>query len=275
MVRNINRTAIAIFTLALLFASCRTSQEVVQPKEESIDIAALLAGYQAITPDTASLQHLSGNTHLRLKVNGSEISLKGKLRIKRGEGIQMTITPLGLVEAAIIEFLPQKVRLINKLTKKYTELPYSEASAIGLAGINYNILEAIFLNYAFLPDGRLAYKGLDELALKDKGTQYLVTTKGNTAIRYGFLIDKNSGNLVSMNGNSSTNENIKCDYSDFASIGNVSYPNDIRINFEGDATIELGIALSKTSNKSFNFSSRNINSNYCKQSIDNFIESIK
>ena len=276
MVQNINRTAVAILALTLLFVGCRTTQEVVQPKEEkSVDLTALIAGYQAITPDTTSLQYLSGNAALSLRVNGSDISLKGKLRIKRGEGVQITITPLGLIEAASIEFLPQKVRLINKLTKKYTEIPYSEASAIGLAGINYNVLEAIFLDYAFLPDGRLAYKGLKEFAVEDKGGQYLVTTKGNTAIRYSFLIDKNSGNLVSMNGNSSTGESIKCDYADFASLGNVSYPNDICINFKGDAAIKLGIDLSKTNNKSFSFSSRNINSSYRKQSIDDFIKSLK
>ena len=276
MVQNINRTAVAILALTLLFVGCRTTQEVVQPKEEkSVDLTALIAGYQAITPDTTSLQYLSGNAALSLRVNGSDISLKGKLRIKRGEGVQITITPLGLIEAASIEFLPQKVRLINKLTKKYTEIPYSEASAIGLAGINYNVLEAIFLDYAFLPDGRLAYKGLKEFAVEDKGAQYLVTTKRNTAIRYSFLIDKNSGNLVSMNGNSSTGESIKCDYADFASLGNVSYPNDICINFKGDAAIKLGIDLSKTNNKSFSFSSRNINSSYRKQSIDDFIKSLK
>lgn len=276
MVQNINRTAVAILALTLFFVGCRTTQEVVQPKEEkSVDLTALIAGYQAITPDTTSLEYLSGNAALSLRVNGNDISLKGKLRIKRGEGVQITITPLGLIEAASIEFLPQKVRLINKLTKKYTEIPYSEASAIGLAGINYNVLEAIFLDYAFLPDGRLAYKGLKEFAVEDKGAQYLVTTKGNTAIRYSFLIDKNSGNLVSMNGNSSTGESIKCDYADFASLGNVSYPNDICINFKGDAAIKLGIDLSKTNNKSFSFSSRNINSSYRKQSIDDFIKSLK
>ena len=89
MVRNINRTAIAILALTLLFVGCRTSQEVVQPKEEkTVDLAALIAGYQAITPDTASLQHISGNAALSLRVNGSDINLKGKLRIKRNEGIQ-------------------------------------------------------------------------------------------------------------------------------------------------------------------------------------------
>ncbi len=276
MARNTNRTAIAILALALLIVGCRTPQEVVQSKEEKrVDLTALIAGYQAITPDTASLQHISGNAALSVRVNGSDINLKGKLRIKRGEGVQITITPLGLIEAASIEFLPQKVRLINKLTKKYTEIPYSEASAIGLAGINYKILEAIFLDYAFLSDGRLAYEGLKELSVEEKGTQYLVTTKRSTTMRYSFLIDKNSGNLVSMNGNSSTGESIKCDYADFTGIGNVSYPNDICINFKGDANITLGIGLSKTSNKSFSFSSRNINSSYRKQSIDDFIKSLK
>ena len=58
-------------------------------------------------------------------------------------------------------------------------------------------------------------------------------------------------------------------------MGNVSYPNDICINFKGDTNIRLGFDLSKTNNKAFNFSSRNINSSYRKQSIDDFLKSLK
>ena len=277
MVQNIKKTALALMAFTLLITGCTTTKEVVQIQEEEVvvvDYAALVAGLPAVAPDTTTLQYLSGNANLNLTVDGSDISLKGKLRIKRGEGVQISITPLGLVEAACIEFLPQKIKFINKLTKKYTEVPYSEATAIGLGGINYKAIEAIFLNYAFLPDGRPACNGLKEFDIKENGDSYQLTTKGNTAMQYSFLIDKNCGSLVTLNGNSSTGESIKCSYSKFAKLDNVSFPNDISINFNGDAKIKLDFGLSKTSNKSFSFSSRSTSS-YRKQSIGDFIKSIK
>lgn len=275
MVQNFKKTAFAVMALTLLLAGCTTTKEVVQiTEQEVVDNTALVAGLPAVAPDTTALKYLAGNATLNLNVNGSNISLKGKLRIKRGEGVQISITPLGLVEAACIEFLPQKINFINKLTKKYTEVPYSEASAIGLGGINYRVIEAIFLNYAFLPDGRPAGKALREFDIKDNADGYRLATKGSSAMQYSFLIDKNSGNLVTLSGNSSTGESIKCDYSKFSRLGNVSFPNDICINFKGDATIKLDFGLSKTSNKTFSFSSRSTSS-YRKQSIGDFIKSIK
>jgi hypothetical protein len=94
-------------------------------------------------------------------------------------------------------------------------------------------------------------------------------------MKYSFLIDKNSGELTSCSGVSSTGESVKCEYSDFANIGSVSYPNNFCIGFNGDSKIILDIDLNKISNKSFSFSSRSITNSYRKQSIDDFLKSIK
>lgn len=274
MERHIRKTAFAILALTLLFAGC-TSKKKIQNQEKEIAEKVSITSLQAITPDTVAMQYLSGNANISLTVDGKDIGLKGKLRVKRGEGVQISITPLGLIEAASIEFLPEKIRFINKLFKTYTEVPYSEAKAIGLSGINYRVLEAIFLNHAFLPDGSVACKGLDELDIEDKGNSLILTTKQGTAMRYSFLVDKNSGYLLECNGYSSTGESIKCDYSDFADLDNVPFPNDICINFKGDATIKIGFELNRPSNSSFNFSSRSINNSYRGQSIGDFIKAIK
>ena len=274
MAQNIKKGIVAMLALALLLAGCKSKMAMQSQEETTTDNTIVIAGLQAVTPDTVALQHLSGNANINIKVSGSNISLKGKLRVKRGEGVQISITPLGLIEAACIEFLPQEIRFINKLNKTYTEVPYSEAKAIGLSGINYRVIEAIFLGYAFLPDGRPACQGVKELALEE-GEHYHLMTKGNTAMQYHFLVDKESGTLVSCNGYSSTGESIKCDYSSFKELGSMLFPNDISINFKGDADVKLNFGLEKTSNKSFTLSTRNINNSYRKQSIDDFIKSIK
>ena len=273
MARHIKKITFAILALTMLLAGC-TSRKQLQSQEVPVEAMAYIASLPAVKPDTA-VQHITGNAALSIDINGSSMILKGKLRIKRGEGIQVSITPLGLVEAACIEFLPDKVRFINKMTKSYTEAPYSLAGAIGLGGINYGILEALLLNQAFLPDGSPACNGLKRMKIEDKGNHYILSTKGKGDIHYCFTIDKASGNLISCNGKSRTGESIKCDYSGFADIGNVSYPNNISIGFKGEETIGLGFGLSKINNKPFNFSSRSINSSYRKQSISDFINSIK
>ena len=274
MARHIKGITYAILALALLLTGCK-SRKTLQGLDDSSIYTASIANLAAITPDTATMQHISANTTMNLSINGSSVSIKGKLRIKRGEGVQVSITPLGIVEAACIEFLPQKIQFINKLLKTYVELPYSEAKAIGLSGINYNVLEAIFLNYAFLPDGRPACNGLDEMKIEELDSSYRLTTERVGAMQYSFLVDKASGSLVSCSGESISGESVGCDYSSFAPIGIAEFPNRLSISFNGDEAIKLELGLSKTNNKEFNFSSRNINSSYKKQNIGDFIKSIK
>ena len=275
MVRNIKKSLFVLLAFTLLLAGCKSKSALQQSQEDTIEESIIIDGLPAVTPDTLFLRHMSANANIRLNVGGSDISFKGKLRVKRNEGVQISITPLGLIEAACIEFTPKEIRFINKLSKTYTEVPYSEAKAIGLSGINYRVIEAIFLDYAFLPDGRPACHGIKELAVEDMGQHYHLTTKGNTAMQYRFLVEKESGALVSCNGHSSTGESIKCDYSSFKELGSMLFPNDISINFKGDADVKLNFGLEKTSNKSFTLSTRNINNSYRKQSIDDFIKSIK
>lgn len=279
MERNFSKWALIALTFTLMLAGCKSNKAVQQQyqEEEVIDLSYVVAGLKAVSPDTTALQYLSAGTNLGLTVNGTNISIKGKLRIKRGEGVQLSITPLGLIEVACIEFLPDRIHFINKLSKTYTEVPYSEAGAIGLGGINYKVIEGIFLNYAFLPDGRPACYGLKKMSIQEQGNHYRLDTKENSAMKYSFFIDRNSGDLTSLSGKSSTGEDVKCDYSDFENIGGgVQFPNDIDINFKGGSTtIRIDMELSKASNKTFSFSSRSISSSYRKQSIGDFIKSIK
>ena len=113
MAQNIKKGIVAMLALALLLAGCKSKMAMQSQEETTTDNTIVIAGLQAVTPDTVALQHLSGNANINIKVSGSNISLKGKLRVKRGDGVQISITPLGLIEAACIAFLTQEIRFIN------------------------------------------------------------------------------------------------------------------------------------------------------------------
>lgn len=259
----------------MLIVGCSTTKITRSALQKEFIGSVAVADLPALKPDTLAMQHLTSNIRLELGINGDKTDIKGKLRIKRGEGIQISITPLGLMEAACIEFLPDRIRLINKLFKTYTDVPYSEAKAIGLAGINYNVLESIFLNRVFLTDGRPAYLDISSFKLNNIGNGVMLTTGSGEAMLYSFLLDKGNGNLISSSGISSTGESIRCDYSGFKKSGNVLFPNSMCITFKGDIALSLGFEHSKLSEKAFKFSTRNINSSYRKQSVGDFIKSIK
>lgn len=267
-------TALVLLTSCVSNKNMQVSQQ--EKKEEKDNGIAAIAELPAITPDVSRLHYLSSNIKLTLTVNGDKVSLKGKLRIQKDGGIQISITPLGLVEVACIEFLPDKVRLINKLFKSYTEVPYSEAKAIGLSGINYGVLESIFLDRMFQANGQPAYLGLKEFTITgENANSYTIATGKGHAMQYAFIIEKTGGNMTQCSGNSNTGESIKCDYSNFKEMSGILFPNRMCISFKGDIALSLDFEHSKLSEKAFQFSSRNINSSYSKQSVGDFINSIK
>lgn len=281
---NIKKRVLPLLAFVLAFTSCVSNkslqttsdgEEVVKKTREIDNGIAPIVNLPAISPAASRMQYLSSNIKLTLNVNGDKVSLKGKLRIQKDGGVQISITPLGLVEVACIEFLPDKVRLINKLFKTYTEVPYSEAKAIGLSGINYGVLESIFLNRVFQANGQPAYLGVREFTLNNTGNSYEITTGKGQTMQYGFTVDKASGYMTSCNGTSSTGETIKCDYSNFKDMNGVLYPNRMNINFKGDIALGLDFEHSKLSEKEFQFSSRSINSSYRNQTVGDFINSIK
>lgn len=277
---NIRKIVLTVLTALVLLTSCVSNKNMQvsqqEKKEEKDNGIAAIAELPAITPDVSRLHYLSSNIKLTLTVNGDKVSLKGKLRIQKDGGIQISITPLGLVEVACIEFLPDKVRLINKLFKSYTEVPYSEAKAIGLSGINYGVLESIFLDRMFQANGQPAYLGLKEFTITgENANSYTIATGKGHAMQYAFIIEKTGGNMTQCSGNSNTGESIKCDYSNFKEMSGILFPNRMCISFKGDIALSLDFEHSKLSEKAFQFSSRNINSSYSKQSVGDFINSIK
>lgn len=276
--QNIKKTTFSLLIFALMLTSCVSDKNIQSSryeKEESDYSIADISSLPAVTPDTTRMKHLSSNIKLTFRADGEKVSFKGKLRIRKDCGIQISIAPMGLAEAVCLEFLPGKMRFINKMEKTFTEIPYNEAAIIGLSGINYGILESIFLNRVFLADGSPAYTRTEEFTQENSKSRYRLTTGKGTQMLYKFIIDKANGYMTSCNGSSHTGENITCDYSDFKDFDGIQFPNMMCISFKGEITLNLDFEHSKLSEKEFKFSSRKLNSSYNKLNVEDFIYSIK
>ncbi len=273
--RNVVKLSSLLLLFIVLLASCSTKKKVVNPLLDNNIAGVALAELPSMAPDSLSLGSLSSNVKLALKVGKDNIPLSGKMRLQGGEGVQISITPLGLVEVACIEFLPPNIRLIYKIKKILSDVPYSEARAIGLSGISYGVLESLFLNRVFIPDGRSALHSPGEIGLEQQGDHIVLTAGDQAAIVYRFFIEKATGNLVRSEGVSSTGESFVCEYSAFTNLNGRPFPSRMTLSFKGDANVTMDIEHSKMSIKPFNFASRSVGSSYRKLSVGEFIKSVK
>ena len=209
-------------------------------------------------------------------VDGSSVTARGTLRIKNGEGIQVGITALGLVEVACLEFLPDNARLIYKIGKEYADLSYSSVPFLQEAGIDYNMLEAVLMNRLFSPGGGKAALSLDRMRYGEEEGFITAQTSEINGVVYKFFVDGNTGNLVRCEGTHESGGRVVCRYSDFSLLDNDRpFPRTIELTLEGlDTEVALQFVLSRASTAPFDFTPRTISPSYSKSDIMELINSL-
>ncbi len=125
-------TTLLMMLLMVAFGACSTK------KSATGDIGALTVKEIKSLP---AMQKTGDNLSAKLKLNanikGKTFSAGGNLKIKRGEGLQISINALGgLIEVARIEMTPEKMLLIYRLGREYAEVRYSEIEAFRSLGLD-------------------------------------------------------------------------------------------------------------------------------------------
>lgn len=127
-----------------------------------VAVAAMLvsscASQQALSGD---VQGVSAKLDLEFKAFNMDESANGTIKMKRNEGIQISLTKFG-IEGVRVICTTDSVLFLNKLTKTYIRTSYKEIDKMlgGEGTFNFNTVQAYFWNdnnrsndYATLPIG--------------------------------------------------------------------------------------------------------------------------
>lgn len=234
---------IAISTLlTLTFTGCRTKRAATEDTEsisrkQRSELLTPLAQY----PTDVWL--VSSRATITLDYNGNAITVKGRLRMRRDEVIQMSFTALGLMEVACIELTPKGAYLIDRINKRYALLDYS-SGVINYAGINFNTIQALFWNRIFIPGEKEVWNNTENFSLNVAGTQCLVEPSRQRILKCKFYTDASCKQLQQTN---LTLQQYAATwrYGQFETIGTYAYPtiHDISVN---DASYAVGAHISLT-----------------------------
>lgn len=261
-----------IMAAVLLLVGCTTHKGFV--KERQVE-GATVAALSALPSLNRNVACLSANVRMTATVDGESATAKGKLRLKRGEGAQISATAMGLMEAACFEFLPYAVRFIYKIDKIYADAPYSGVPFLQQTGTGYDILEALLLNAVFSPDGRPVREALTGMASVDSGEYITLITSRQYPNVYRFTIEKRTGNLVRCEGDYANGGTLVCRYSDFAALDGVAFPSVIELQFNGeDCVASLLFKMSGLKSSEFKFSPRRVNDAYSRASLEAILNSV-
>ena len=236
--RVMNNLKMAVAAVALLLmASCGSTKKMegtgkvnAQNTEtkaaDAAEAASVknLAFVQKVADNQVYAKNIVGNMTFNLQAAGKDITVPGKLSMRKDEviRIQLFIPILGS-EVGRLEFTPNYVLIVDRMHKEYIKADYTQVDFLKKQGINFYSLQALFWNQLLVP----GVKKVSDSDLK-KFSANLDETAENVpvSIRYGNMnyqwkANRNSGRIAEANvtykdkGNGDSRLNLK--YSDFKS----------------------------------------------------------
>jgi hypothetical protein len=196
---------------------------------------------------TEALEAVTSKVNLTLKLSGkSPVKLGGTLRIRRNQVVQLSVTYLLGIEVGRLEITPDGLMVIDRVNKRYVDIPFAELSSLTHANLDFYTLQALFLNELFLP-GQTTVTASDapSFTLTVDGDDATLAVKKSGSFSYQFLTALTDRRLKrSRIGYAGTSYALNWDYDSFRTLGNRTFPGLMQVDFEGGSkpaslTLEL------------------------------------
>lgn len=235
---------VALLTLAL--TGCRTTRQTEDTASAAFTRKQRNVMLVPLAQYPKDVKFVSAKTAITLDYNGHAATVKGRLRMRRDEVVHMSVTALGLVEIAVVEFNPKGAYIIDKVNKRYARFDYS-SGLMNLAGVNFNAVQALFWNRLFIPGEKEVWRHTGDFAVTDAGAQYLVEPNRQRMLKCQFYIDTDCKQLNQTNLRMQQ-YNVTWRYDRFDSIDDYSYPTAFDVSVSGSSrAVGARIGLSDVS----------------------------
>ncbi|MBR4337452.1 MAG: DUF4292 domain-containing protein [Bacteroidaceae bacterium] len=222
------------FVLCLLLAGCgAVNQVTTSPEANQAPRMRIASPLTAIATPLANHTDLSLRMAVEATYGEKTLPVKGNLRMRRDEVIQMAFTALGMIEVARVEMTPEAVWIIDRLNKQYAKAKYSELPFLGQSLVNYSLIESLLWNELFLPGQKNVTAHLDKFNVEPSGTQRLIQPKDQKALSARFWTDAEITRLQRTRLQFGT---FLSDwtYSGYQLVGDTRYPSALSATLEGD-----------------------------------------
>lgn len=178
---------LCIAVVLCTFNACRTSKRAEEAAlQKQLQQAERV---QSLSRPAEGMTDLTAKIGLDLDYNSRPVSVKGRLRMRYNEVIQLNFTAFGLMEIASLEVRPDVVYIIDKVNKKYVKASYN-SDMLSKAGINFSTIQALFWNRLFVPGTQSEVDVRDAFLMYQSGTQQVLRPKQQGWVKHHFYTDE-------------------------------------------------------------------------------------
>ncbi|MBO4850234.1 MAG: DUF4292 domain-containing protein [Prevotella sp.] len=232
----------ALIATPILTASCGSKKTVIDDNNKGVDITtgATNTGNTGTAPAVKKADNITylakvtanqptekamvANIDFNLKSGKKDITVGGKLSMKKDQVVRIQLTPMGLMEVGRLEFTKDSVLIIDRVHKQFLKSSYDQVSFLKNNGIDFYALQALFWNQLFIPGERTINKNL--LAKYEVDGSNITLQQGK--MNYRWQTDNSVERILSALATYSSTQHGKSqlgwDYSDFKTFGGKPFP---------------------------------------------------
>lgn len=206
---------------------------------------------EKVISSSTAWNSVAGKASLELQLGEKEKTrVNASLKIRRGEVIQLSVTPVLGIEVARLELTPQGLLLVDRMNKRFVKASFTEVSQLLHVDVNFHILQSLFMNELFLP-GRtsLTADDVSSFRLSAADARVRLQPKKMKKVSYQFFASPLNGALEqTILGLKGTEFALDWEYGDFTELEGRLFPKRTTINLRGASeTYALRLKMSRLS----------------------------
>lgn len=153
---TILRNILSVVIVMIALASCGTQKTLSGGGLTSATEASSLtqqkqAFVRRVAANAATTRNIVSKIDFSIDAFGQDISVDGKIYMRKDEVIRIVLSPLGLMEVGRLEFTPEYVLIIDRMHKQYVKATYSDLDFLKNNGLDFYTLQSLFWNELFIP----------------------------------------------------------------------------------------------------------------------------
>lgn len=250
---------IALLAVAMIMVACGSKKnlDASGSATKSVDTSTLkkLDYVRKVYSNATDSKNLVSRIDFTIDGMGKNISVDGKLYMRKDEVIRIVLAPFGIMEVGRLEFTPDYVLVIDRMHKQYVKATYNDLSFLKNNGLNFYSLQALFWNELFLPGtDKLTDKQLDNFDAEiSSGAKRKVTVKSG-GLNFEWDTTSATGRIDAANvtyGIGTANaSNASWKYDTFSTLGSKMFPANQTISFaskavKSNSTMKVNVRMKK------------------------------
>lgn len=245
---------IILFTFAsIILASCSTHKNAVSTAEgvnieKTSDTKREKMNYlHKVYDNTVYATNVVSKIDLSLGMMGKDLSVDGKIFMRKNEVVRIVVSPLGIMEVGRLEFTPDYVLIVDRINKQYAKATYNDLDFLKDNGLNFYSLQALFWNELFVPGEKKVNETLLDRFDVNLSSAYKTVTMNSGNLVFSWSTDPSNAHIVAADvdyakGTASSSA-AKWSYGKFVDLGKKQFPALQTLSFQS-RQVKNGAALS-------------------------------